>query len=46
MNYKAVINAAREQGYAGPIGLECIPKDKDDRRAVLDILELADSLKG
>lgn len=46
MNYKAVIKAARDLGYAGPIGLECVPKDKDDRRALLDILELADSLKG
>lgn len=44
MGYVNVIKAARAAGYQGPIGLECAPKDKDDARAVSDILTLAQAL--
>lgn len=45
MDYLNIIRTARASGYTGPIGLECVPKDKDASRAVDDILALAMALE-
>ncbi len=45
MDYVNIIRAAREGGYDGPIGLECVPKDQDNTRAVNDVIALAQKLE-
>ncbi len=45
MDYINIIRAARESGYDGPIGLECVPKDQDNAQAVRDIISLAQRLE-
>ena len=45
MDYVNIIRAAREGGYEGVIGLECVPKDQDNVQAVRDIIALAQRLE-
>ena len=45
MDYVNIIRAAREGGYEGVIGLECVPKDQDNERAVRDVIALAQRLE-
>lgn len=38
LNYRFIFSALDDMGYAGPIGLECWPADKDEQQAIVDII--------
>ena len=44
VNYAPVLEAAREIGYTGYVGLECMPQDGDTERALKRILAVAGTI--
>lgn len=41
VNYVNVLKAIRTAGYAGPLGLEYVPLDQDNAKAVSDAVVLS-----